>query len=38
MVTPVQKHHRVQFPEENFGLHEAHPETFLSRIITGTEM
>jgi hypothetical protein len=38
MLTQVQMQYRVKFSEENFGLHEADPETFLSKIITSNEM
>jgi hypothetical protein len=37
MPTPLQKQCHFKFSEKNFGLHEPHPETFLSTIITGEE-
>ena len=37
MLTPLQKQCRVHFSEENLGLYEADPETFLSRLVTGDE-
>lgn len=37
MLTPVQKHCRVQFSKENLELYETDPDNFLSRIVTGDE-
>jgi hypothetical protein len=36
-MTPVQSQGRLQFSEVISGLSEAHPETFLLRIITDGE-
>jgi hypothetical protein len=37
MPTPLQKECKFQFSEKKFGLHEAYPETFLSRIVIDDE-